>query len=258
MSLRRRGLLAGLASLGALALAGCNNRLSLSPSFQDFLIGASGLSRRAQRLFQGRMGLAQEFAPADITPAFKGNGVTHPQAADYLALAQDDFKDYRLVIDGLVNRPVAMTLDQIRALPARTQITRHDCVEGWSCIGQWTGARLGPLLDAVGLKPNARYVVFHCFDEWVPTADGKDTIKYYESVDLYDAHHPQTILAYGMNGRALPVRHGAPIRLRIERQLGYKHAKYVRRIEVVDSLDHIGGGKGGYWEDQGYEWYAGI
>jgi DMSO/TMAO reductase YedYZ molybdopterin-dependent catalytic subunit len=255
MTMRRRGLLAGLAGLAALSLSGCI-RLSQSPSFQQFLLGASGLNRRAQRLLQTRMGLAQEFTAADITPAFRGNGVTNPQAADYLALLAGGFAGYRLVVDGLVERPLSLSLDDLRARPGRTQITRHDCVEGWSCIGQWTGARLGPLLDSAGLKPAARYVVFHCFDEW--QAGGGQAVRYYESVDLYDAHHPQTILAYEMNGQPLPVRHGAPVRLRIERQLGYKHAKYVRRIEVTGSLDHIGGGKGGYWEDQGYEWYAGI
>jgi DMSO/TMAO reductase YedYZ molybdopterin-dependent catalytic subunit len=129
-------------------------------------------------------------------------------------------------------------------------------VEGWSSIGKWKGARLGPLLDRAGLKPNARYVVFHCFDSLggIGVKDGR----YYESIDLIDAYHPQTILAYAMNDQVLPVKHGAPLRLRVERQLGYKHAKYISRIEVVESFDQIGRGKGGFWEDRGYEWYAGI
>ena len=174
-----------------------------------------------------------------------------------IALAAKGFADYRLEVRGLVDRPLSLSLDDLRALPARTQITRHDCVEGWSCIGQWSGARLGPLLDKAGLKGAARYVVFHCADEWAADQPGR-TVTYYESLDLYDAFHPQTILAYEMNGAPLPVAHGAPLRLRIERQLGYKHAKYVMGIEVTDRLDHIGGGKGGFWEDRGYEWYAGI
>jgi len=256
MKLDRRRLFAGaLAAVGGLLMGGCN-RLSASPSFQDFLISAQGLNRRGQRLFQTRMGLAQEFSAADISPAFRANGETNPKAPAYLALLANGFADYRLKVDGLVDRPLALSLEELRALPARTQITRHDCVEGWSCIGQWTGAQLGALLDKAGLKPSARYLVFHCADEW----DGRpgQRVHYYESIDLYDAHHPQTILAYDMNGAPLPVAHGAPVRLRIERQLGYKHAKYVMRIEATDRLDHIAGGKGGFWEDRGYEWYGGT
>ena len=164
-------------------------------------------------------------------------------------------------MDGLVARPMQWSLAQLRALPARTQITRHDCVEGWSAIGQWTGPQLGGLLRETGLKPNARYIVFHCADtlDGEPANGGDQSAgRYYESVDLVDAFHPQTILAHAMNGKPLTVAHGAPLRLRVERQLGYKHAKYVMRIEAVDRLDRLGMGKGGYWEDRGYEWYAGI
>jgi len=139
-------------------------------------------------------------------------------------------------------------------VPSRTQITRHDCVEGWSAIGKWKGARLGAILQAAAAKPSAKYVVFHCADPM--EADG--TSLYYESIDMDDALHEQTILAYEMNDKPLPVANGAPIRLRVERQLGYKHAKYVMRLELVESFAKIEGGKGGYWEDQGYEWYAGI
>jgi len=252
MSLHRRGLLSGaLAAVSAAFLGGCT-RLSTSPSFQEFLIGAQGLSRRAQRLVTGRMALAQEFTPADLSPSFKANGETAPKTTAYRALAAGAFEDFRLTVDGLVRQPLSLSLAELRALPARTQITRHDCVEGCSCSGQWTGAKFGALLDMAEPKPNARFIVFHCADEWGPRTN------YYESIDLYDAYHPQTILAYGMNGAALPVAHGAPLRLRVERQLGYKHAQYVMRGQAVDRLDHIGGGKGGYWEDNGYEWYAGI
>ena len=152
---------------------------------------------------------------------------------------------------------LALTLAELRAQPARTQITRHDCVEGWSSIGKWTGARLAPLLDRAGLKPNARYLVFHCADTLDFSAPA-GTGRYYESIDLIDAYHPQTILAYEMNDATLPVRHGAPVRLRVERQLGYKHAKYILRLEAVADYAHLGRGKGGFWEDRGYEWYAGI
>ena len=143
-----------------------------------------------------------------------------------------------------------------RLLPSRTQITRHDCVEGWSAIGKWTGVPLGLLLQTAGPLPSARYVVFHCADDLEATLDGSG--RYYESIDLVDSFHPQTILAYALNGKDLPVENGAPLRLRVERQLGYKQAKYILRIEVVDSFASIGRGNGGFWEDRGYEWYAGI
>jgi DMSO/TMAO reductase YedYZ molybdopterin-dependent catalytic subunit len=137
-------------------------------------------------------------------------------------------------------------------MPVRTQITRHDCVEGWSAIGQWHGVPLKLLLDAVRLRPDARYIVFHCADRF-------GDVPYYESIDLIDAFHPQTIIAWGMNGDLLPVPNGAPLRLRVERQLGYKHAKYIERIEAVPNLAGLYGGRGGYWEDShDYEWYAGI
>ena len=152
-----------------------------------------------------------------------------------------------------MERPQSFTLSDLRALPARTQITRHDCVEGWSAIGKWTGAPLGTLLQSVGLKSNARFAVMHCADNY---GGGRDP--YYESIDLIDAFHPQTLLAYAMNGAPLEIAHGAPLRLRVERQLGYKQAKYLMRIEITDRLDLIGQGKGGFWEDRGYEWYAGI
>ena len=144
-------------------------------------------------------------------------------------------------------------------MPARSQITRHDCVEGWSSIGEWRGPRLQPLLEQAGLRPEARFLVFHCMDTLEPGAQDGRQGRYYESIDLIDAYHPQTILAYTMNGQPLPVPHGAPLRLRVERQLGYKHAKFIKRIEAVRTLAGIGAGRGGYWEDVGkYQWYGGI
>jgi DMSO/TMAO reductase YedYZ molybdopterin-dependent catalytic subunit len=140
----------------------------------------------------------------------------------------------------------------LRAMPPRTQITRHDCVEGWSCIGEWTGAPLRPILAKARPKENARFVLFHCADDM-----GAGQF-YYETLDLVEALHPQTILAYGLNGQPLPVANGAPVRLRAERQLGYKMAKYVNGIELVESFADFRGGNGGYWEDQGYTWWAGI
>ena len=252
---RRSWLKAAVASGGALILGACD-KITNDPKAIGFLASAEGLTRRAQRLIVDRKALAREFTPADISPDFRPNGSIDPQDDEYLALKAKGFSDYRLVIDGLVERPLSLSLDEIRALPARTQITRHDCVEGWSSIGKWTGARLGPLLDRAGLKKTARYIVFHCGDTLEETLDG--TGMYYESIDLIDAYHPQTILAYAMNDRPLPVAHGAPLRLRVERQLGYKQAKYIMRLEAVDDFAHMGRGKGGFWEDRGYEWYAGI
>ena len=251
----RRGLITGVGAAGGLLLSGCD-RLSQAPKFMDFIGGAEGLTLRAQRLALSGGQLAREYTLKDLSPTFKANGTKQPRTPEYQAGLADNFASWRLRIDGLVARPFSLSLAQLRALPSRTQITRHDCVEGWSAIGQWTGVQLGGLLMAAGLLPTARYVVFHCADDLAGSADGLD--RYYESIDLVDGFHPQTILAHAMNGQPLAVAHGAPLRLRVERQLGYKQAKYVMRIELVDRLDHIGDGKGGFWEDRGYEWYAGI
>ncbi len=244
-----------LASLGAgtagLALAGCD-RVARSAPFKAVEGAAQDLTRSAQRLITHRMALAREFSPADISPTFRTNGNVMPSSAEYQAHLANGFADWRLRVDGLVERPLALSLEQIRRAPARSQITRHDCVEGWSAIGKWTGLPLKLVLDAARVRPEARYIVFHCADDF-------RGIPYYESIDLIDAYHPQTILAWAMNDQPLPVGHGAPLRLRVERQLGYKHAKFVMRVEAVASLDGIGRGQGGYWEDvAGYQWYAGI
>jgi len=250
MTLPRRGWLRGAgASLAALALSGCN-RITEDPKVVRVLAGAEGVSRNVQRLL-ARGALAREFTRADITPNFKANGSTDPPDADYRAMVANGFADWKLVVDGLVERPLALSLAQLRALPARTQITRHDCVEGWSCIGEWTGAKLGALMEMAGLRAEAKHIVLHC-------ADTLGDARYYETLDVFDVFHPQTILAYDMNGAPLTVAHGAPLRLRAERYLGYKQAKYVMRLEAVDRYDHIGGGQGGYWEDKGYDRYGGI
>jgi DMSO/TMAO reductase YedYZ molybdopterin-dependent catalytic subunit len=250
--LSRRHVLRGLSAAGAASLlAGCD-RLGDSASFQGLLRSAERLTYRAHRLITAPDALAREFPRSDMSPVFRVNGNRLPRSAAYQTHMRENFANWRLEIDGLVDRPMAWTLAELRALPARSQITRHDCVEGWSAIGQWAGPPLKLLLDAARIKDNAGYVVFHCADDFVGTP-------YYESIDLVDAFHPQTILAHTMNDRVLPVGHGAPLRLRVERQLGYKHAKFVMRIEVVESLGAVGGGRGGYWEDKiGYEWYAGI
>jgi DMSO/TMAO reductase YedYZ molybdopterin-dependent catalytic subunit len=252
----RRGLLAaGAATFGGLLLAGCD-RLSNAPKFQSLLGSAERATYGAQRVLLSGQPLAREFQEKDLSPVFKANGSTMPADEAYQALMQDGFADWRLKIDGLVARPVSLSIADLKRLPQRTQITRHDCVEGWSAIGKWTGVPLGLILKSVGLAPNARFAVFHCADDLEGSTDGSGL--YYESIDLIDAFHPQTILAHAMNGKPLEVAHGAPLRLRVERQLGYKQAKYVMRIEIVERFDQMARGKGGFWEDRGYEWYAGI
>jgi DMSO/TMAO reductase YedYZ molybdopterin-dependent catalytic subunit len=252
----RRQLVTGLGAGAALGLAGCD-RLSRSPSGLSILDAAEALTRSVQRALLGsRHALAREYTEADISKVFKPNGSTEPDDPDYAAARKENFANWRLVVDGLVETPLQLSLAELRRLPARTQITRHDCVEGWSCIGKWTGAPLKEVLDRAGLKTNARYIVFHCADMLEQTLDGSG--QYYESIDLVDAFHPQTILAYDMNGAPVSVAHGAPLRLRVERQLGYKMAKYVMRIEAVEDFASLGRGRGGFWEDRGYEWYAGI
>ena len=252
---RRRFLALGAASLGGTLLAGCD-RLSGAPDFQEFLASAEWLTYRVQRLLGGGHARAREFTAGDVSPVFKVNGTRMPEGEDYAALRDSDFAEWRLRVDGLVANPLEFSLADLRNLPQRTQITRHDCVEGWSAIGKWQGVPLALVLARAALLPAARFVVFHCADIYERTLDG--TGQYYESIDLIDAFHPQTILAHSLNDVPLTIGHGAPLRLRVERQLGYKHAKYVMRIELTDRLDGFGRGKGGFWEDRGYEWYAGI
>ncbi|MFD0985586.1 molybdopterin-binding protein [Methyloligella solikamskensis] len=252
---RRSFLARGGAVMGTLLLGGCDE-LSRNDTVKRILASAEGLTETVQRALLTPESLAREYAPEDISPDFKANGSTNPQTPDYLKLAQNDFKDWRLKVGGLVETPLTLSLDELRAMPSRSQITRHDCVEGWSSIGKWTGVQLSHVLDQAKLKENANYVVFYCLDDL--GRRGTEESRYYESIALVDAYHPQTILAYDMNDETLPIPHGAPLRVRVERQLGYKMAKYIRAIEAVESYDDIRGGEGGFWEDRGYAWYAGI
>lgn len=250
---RRRLLQTGLAVAAGGALAGCD-ALSHNDTAVRVLKSAETLTEAAHRVL-GRRAMAQEFTPGEIAPKFRPNGTTMPAGEAYAALMARGFAEWRLKVDGLVARPMELSLEQLRAMPARTQITRHDCVEGWSAIGQWKGVRLSYLLNLARIGPEARFVVFHCLDRM--DKDDESSL-YYESVDLDDALHEQTILAWELNGKPVPVENGAPLRARIERQLGYKHAKYLHRVELVADLEEIAGGQGGYWEDRGYNWYAGI
>ena len=249
--LSRRALVGSLGVAAGGLLTGCD-ALNANPSWRETLRLAEGGNTALQRAMLGRDGLAREYAPRDIGRSVPANGTRSPADTEYMRQAATGFADWTLVVDGLVEKPTRFALGQIRSMPRQTQITRHDCVEGWSAIGQWTGVNLGVLLDAVQVRPSARYLVFHC-------ADTLRAGPYYESIDMVDARHPQTMVAWALNGELLPIGNGAPLRMRVERQLGYKHAKYVRRIEAVADYRLAYGGGGGYWEDAaGYEWYAGI
>ena len=247
----RRHLLTGLGVGAGGLLSGCDT-IAANPAARSVLFSGEHVHRALQRLISDRNALAPEFAPSDRSPVFRSNGTRNPDNPAYNALAAGRFADWRLAVGGLVQRPLSLSLDQLRSLPQRTQITRHDCVEGWSAIGKWQGPTLGSVLRAAGVSGNARYIVFRC-------ADNYGANPYYESIDMVDAWHPQTILAYALNDQWLDIAHGAPLRARIERQLGYKHAKYLMGVDAVASLDGIGLGRGGYWEDHhDYDWYAGI
>jgi len=251
-TITRRGLLtAGVATVGGTLLAGCEP-LCQGLSMRPLLDFGQLISLRAHRLLLAGQPLVREYTLADISPDFPPNGTELPSGFGYFEMMISQFANWRLKVDGLVRNPLSLSLKEIKELPARTQVTQHNCDEGWTAIGQWTGVPLGHILQMAELAPEARYIVFHCLDELVRGS------LYYESIDLFDAVHPQTILAYGMNGNDLPVRHGAPLRLRVERQVGYKHAKFINRIEAVARLDRIGRGKGGFWEDRGYQWYGGL
>jgi len=252
---RRTFLTAALQGAGLLLLSGCEglfDRLHQNKKVLSLLESAEAANRFLLRLVSRRGKLAQEFSEADISRYFKANGNPPPLNMDYILNTMMGWPTWRLEVAGLVEQPMQFSLAELQALPARTQITRHDCVEGWSAIAKWKGVPLVEIMKRVQPKPEAKFVVFYCMDT------DQDGNYYYESVDLYDAAHPQTILAYEMNGEPVPVDHGAPLRLRVETQLGYKMAKYIHRVDFVASHKEIGQGRGGYWEDRGYEWYAGI
>lgn len=256
---RRRFLMGSAAAGSGLILSGCSQFDFLGQrdnAIRDVIEKANVLTYKAQRALIGEQSLAREYSASEIRQGQKPNGSTQPTTDDYVALRNNNFADYRLKVTGMVEKEVSFSLDELRNMPARSQITRHDCVEGWSCIAKWTGTPLGPVLDQAGVKPEARYCVYHCYDNIQRTLSGD--ILYYTSSDLVDAYHPQSILSYGLNDAVLPVSNGAPIRLRIERALGYKQPKYLHTIELTDDLSKYGRGQGGYWEDNGYDWYGGI
>jgi DMSO/TMAO reductase YedYZ molybdopterin-dependent catalytic subunit len=231
----------GLAVAGSLA-----DRYGLIPPDHSGIYGiGETLTYAAQRILMSHHSMAREFNRSEISKVFPINGKP-PETELYQRLLAGRFADWRLTVDGLVARPLSFTMTELKTCPSRTQITHQACEEGWSVIAEWTGVPLSYILNLAGVSARARYVVFFPFDEnW-------------DSLDLPDAFHPQTLLAYGLNGQELPSPHGAPLRLRIPRQLGYKSIKYLSRIAVIDSLKNIGNGLGSISPDIGYSWYAGI
>lgn len=245
---RRLFVLSSLASVGLVSCASVKSTLTSSGAFDKVLDTAQVLDDRVI----GTRGMARLYADADVDRDFRINGLDTPSDSTYSGLRSAGFRGYDLAVTGAVEHPGRFSLAALRAMPQRTQITRFDCVEGWSAIGKWRGVQLGTLLALTRPKPDARYVVFRCFD-----SDPQGT-PFYGSLDLQQAAHPQTLLALDLNDAPIDPDHGGPVRLRVPTQLGYKSSKWVRGIEVVASFAQIGAGQGGYWEDQGYAWYAGI
>ena len=244
---RRRAIMLGLTSLGGVAL--WRYPQDLPPTYGNLLRMGDTLTYAAHRTFLPGQSLVKEYTMADVT-SFPATGTVNPAVSVKSALGDayrqsqsKGFADWRLTVDGRVANPRSFSLAELRQLHARTQITRHTCEEGWTAIAQWTGVPLGLVLDAAGILPSARYVMCRSYDDWA------------DCIDLLDAFHPQTILAYAMNGRDLPTPHGAPLRLRVERQMGYKSMKYLHRIAVLDEFDD--GGKQGNIQN-GWAWYTGI
>ena len=236
---------------GSAMLAGCST-VTNGLTQNNAVMRVIGSAEALNHLVIGTRGSAQLFSERDVDRDFRVNGLPTPADSRYQTLVRENFASYALPVTGKVERPQSFTLNELRALTSLNQITRHDCVEGWSAVGKFGGVPLAKVLSLVKPAADARFVVFHCFDR-----DDSNN-PYYESLNLHQAAHPQTVLALDLNDKPLDPDHGAPVRLKIPTQLGYKSAKWVERIELVANFKNVLGGNGGYWEDQGYEWYAGI
>ncbi len=235
---------AGASGLGVAAVLA--ERYGLIPPDHGGIFGVGEtLTYASQRTLMSSHSLVREFNRSQISRVAPVVGQP-PEDETYQRLLAGGFQDWRLTVEGLVARPSSISLSDLKRYPSRTQITLHVCEQGWSFIAEWTGVPLSHVLNLAGVRPQAKYVVFFPLDG------------YWESIDMADALHPQTLIAYGMNGQELPTAHGAPVRLRVARQLGYKNTKFLSRITVVDTVKNIGKGLGGSNSEDGYSWYAGI
>ena len=247
---RRRLLITGLAATAGVAglgvAAGLAQKYGLVPPDHGGLYGlGETLTYASQRLLT-RHSLAREFSRKQISERPLPNEIA-PLGDDFKRLEAGRFVDWRLTIDGMVDRPGSFSMDQLKSYPSHSQITEIACEEGWSYVAEWHGVRLSHALDVVGAHPQARYVVYYSLQpDW------------WESMDMADAMHPQTFLTYGMNGDDLPVGNGGPLRIRLPRQLGYKSVKFITHLTVTDNLKKFGKGLGSASPEGGYAWYAGI
>jgi len=247
---RRRLITTGLAATagasGLVAAAKLAHRYGLVPPDHGGIYGAGETLTYAFQRMLTRHSLAREFPRSQISKAPFANGEA-PRDETFMRLQAGAFADWRLAVDGMVARPASFSLADLKSFPARSQITHLACAEGWSLIAEWTGVPLSHILNIVGILPQAKYVVYFSIQSY-----------WWDSVDMADALHPQTLVTYGMNGGELPTGHGGPIRLRVPRQLGYKSVKYITRLTVTDSLKGFGKGLGSASPEGGYAWYAGI
>ena len=239
--------LAAAAGLSGLAVAErIADRYGLVPPDHGGIYGAGETLTYATHRLLTRHSLAREFSRSQISNPPFANEIA-PPSDQFTRLQADGFKDWRLAVEGLVAQPASLSLDEIRRFPARRQITEIACEEGWSYVAEWIGTPLVDVLRAAGIMPQARYVVYFSIQR-----------SWWESIDMADALHPQTLLAYAMNDGDLPVGFGGPLRLRVPRQLGYKSVKFINRLAVTDSLKRFGKGLGSASPEGGYAWYAGI
>jgi DMSO/TMAO reductase YedYZ molybdopterin-dependent catalytic subunit len=240
------GLIATAGVSGLAAATKLAQRYGLIPPDGGGLYGpGETLTYAAQRLMT-RHSLAREFNPNQVSKPPFANEVS-PLGDAFKRLQEGAFTDWRLTVDGMVARPASFSLGELKSLPWRSQITHLACEEGWSYIAEWRGVPLSQILNAVETFPQARYVVYRSIQPG-----------WWESIDMADALHPQTLVAHGMNGGELPVAFGGPLRLRVPRQLGYKSVKYITRLTITDSLKRFGKGLGSAAPEGGYAWYAGI
>ena len=256
--LMKAGLAAAAGATGLGIAARLAGRYGLIPPDDGGVYGVGEtMTYAVQRLLTSRHSLAREYNRSDISKIAPVKGPP-PEDETYHRLLAGGFADWRLKIDGLVSRPTFLSLAELRRFPSENHVFHQACEEGWSFIAEWTGVPLSYVLNLVGVLPQAKYVVFFGFDTNFDAAD-KQTIRgKWNSIDMADAWHPQTLLAYGMNGQELPIPHGAPLRLRLPRQLGGKSTKYLSLITLTDSVKDIGRGFGAGGVERGFSWYAGI